>query len=594
MASRWLIIVVASIFLSLGLVLAAEPPAAKPSSPERIEELIRKLGDKDYFTRQQAQEELGRLGFEAFEALNAASTHEDFEIASRARYLLRLMRAEWISAGDSAKVKECLQNYEALNVPQRQLRMQVLAGLPDGEGVEALCRLVRFEKSSALSKQAALALLNADDPAPPGEAVVKIIREKLQNCTRPGAIWLLAWTRLGENPQAALEEWEKLVAEEQRVFQQTPPESGPEIVSAMIRFQVAWLNKLGRGEQAAEAIRRLVSLEKGGAESLAELLDWLIEQKAWQAIDELAQRFPPQFAADPELLYTLAQVYAEQGKKDQAAQAAERALQLNPGKQPEQLFRHLQAAESLRDRGRHDWSCREYEYVIAQCGEEHAELMVYASSYLANLLHDQGEHLAAAAALKRVVEAVDAGKAKEFVRDANINLIRCQMHYFTACHWAEQNDLPKQREALDKALEVSPRDVDVLIACHKLPDQPPEFRAKIAKLIEETTDEFRGAIAENPDSAPAYNQFAWLVGNTDGDLDEALKCSLRSVELAPREGGFFDTLAHVYFAKGEYEKAVETQKKAVKLDPHSGVLQRKLKVFSDKLKETREKENRPK
>ncbi|NLF10001.1 MAG: hypothetical protein GX594_18780, partial [Pirellulaceae bacterium] len=50
----------------------------------------------------------------------------------------------------------------------------------------------------------------------------------------------------------------------------------------------------------------------------------------------------------------------------------------------------------------------------------------------------------------------------------------------------------------------------------------------------------------------------------------------------------------VYFAKGEYEKAVETQKKAVKLDPHSGVLQRKLKVFSDKLKETREKENRPK
>ena len=70
MAIRWLI-VVASILLSPGLVLAAEPPAAKPSSPERIEELIRKLGDKDYFARQQAQEELGRLGFEAFEALNA-------------------------------------------------------------------------------------------------------------------------------------------------------------------------------------------------------------------------------------------------------------------------------------------------------------------------------------------------------------------------------------------------------------------------------------------------------------------------------------------------------------------------------------------
>ena len=50
------------------------------------------------------------------------------------------------------------------------------------------------------------------------------------------------------------------------------------------------------------------------SESLAELLDWLIEQKAWQAVDDL-RRFYHRFAVEPRLLYMLAQAYAEQGPK---------------------------------------------------------------------------------------------------------------------------------------------------------------------------------------------------------------------------------------------------------------------------------------
>ena len=597
MSYRWLVAVVLSV--SYPCLLSAEeqkPPVASenPSSSQRIGELIRKLGDKEYYVRRQAQDELGRMGFDAFEALNEASTNEDFEIASRARYLLRLMRAEWTSSSDSPKVKECLQHYETLDVASRRLRMRVLAGLPDAEGVPAICRLVRFEKSPSLSKEAALALLAHDETAPPDAATIKIIRDKLQKCTRPGAVWLLAWTRLGEEPQAAMEQWEKLVGDEQKVLQQTPADSGPEIVSAMVRFQVAWLNKLGKEEQAAVAIRRLVAVEKGKPESLGELLEWLIEQKAWKAIDDLARRFPPRFASNPELLYTLAQAYAEQGKKEQAGQTAGRALRLNPGKQPEQLYKHLQTADFLRGQGQNGWARNEYEYITKQCGEEHLDLMIYARSYLANLLSDNGDFLEASDCLKKIVEVIDAGKVKAFARDANIKMIRCQMHYFAACHWEEKKDAAKQREALEKALAVSPQDVDVLIACHRLADQTPEFRAKIAKLIEKTTDEFRDDIVENPDSAYAYNQFAWMAGNTGRDLDEALRCSLKSVELAPEEGGFYDTLAHVYFARKEYEKAVETQKKAVKLDPHSGVLKRKLKLFSDKLKEKQEKEKQAK
>ena len=99
----------------------------------------------------------------------------------------------------------------------------------------------------------------------------------------------------------------------------------------------------------------------------------------------------------------------------------------------------------------------------------------------------------------------------------------------------------------------------------------------------------RDAIVEDPESAAAFNQYAWLVGNTAGDLDEALKCSLKSLELEPETGGYYDTLAHVYFAKGDYENAVKSQTKAAELDPHSGVIRRKLELFREKLKEKKDR-----
>ena len=85
--------------------------------------------------------------------------------------------------------------------------MRMLAGLPEAKGVAALCRLVRFEKSSQLSKAAATALLlHGKGADPPSPAAVEVIRKSLQGCKRPGAVWLLTWTRLAADPQAAMAE----------------------------------------------------------------------------------------------------------------------------------------------------------------------------------------------------------------------------------------------------------------------------------------------------------------------------------------------------------------------------------------------------
>ena len=182
----------------------ARPPQGRtahkePVSVEQINRLIKQLGDKDYYVRQRAQDELARLGFEAFDALNAATTNEDLEIASRAKYLLRLMRVEWTADSDPPEVKRCLHDYEFEDRAAREAKMRALAALPGGQGIVALCRLVRFEKSLLLSKSAAVALLSSQINAdPPGAAVIEAVRKSLNDCKRPGAVWLLAVDAAGQ------------------------------------------------------------------------------------------------------------------------------------------------------------------------------------------------------------------------------------------------------------------------------------------------------------------------------------------------------------------------------------------------------------
>ncbi len=95
----------------------AESPKTEASKPEalekRIQELIRQLGDKDYFVRQRAQNDLLAIGVDALDALmEAKQSSESLEIATRADYLLKMMRVVWTDRNDPAEVKRLLGDYE--------------------------------------------------------------------------------------------------------------------------------------------------------------------------------------------------------------------------------------------------------------------------------------------------------------------------------------------------------------------------------------------------------------------------------------------------------------------------------------------------
>jgi tetratricopeptide (TPR) repeat protein len=131
-----------------------------------------------------------------------------------------------------------------------------------------------------------------------------------------------------------------------------------------------------------------------------------------------------------------------------------------------------------------------------------------------------------------------------------------------------------------------------LIDCYQLPDAPAGYRTKIRSLIEKRLCGLREQIADmGPHSAAAEpcNEFAWLAANTEGDLDEALRLSKRSLELAGEQGAYCDTLARVYFARGDYASALRHQSRAAELLPDNHAVQKQLLLFRKKAGEKGEK-----
>lgn len=570
----------------LGGGLAAWRANAQEASAAEVERLIEQLGSQEYITRQRAERELLRLGSEVFDALADAEDHPDLEIAARARYLTRRITIDWVRESDHADVKGIMAEYDEASDEGRLERVRQLIVLPQGQGIPALVRIVRFEKSQTFAKRAAVAWLESDKlDESYWRQSAELIERHLSATRRPAAGWIRAQLLAITEPQAALAAWEQMIKQEQQTLAATPENSDTQIVLALMRRKVSLLKELGRNDEAVATMIEMIDLEDGNAEALTRLVEWLVKEKAWGVIDEVAQRFGSKFEHDWTLIYLLAEARAAQGLAAEAETLAEKAFKLDPS----EPARHLRAGFMLQKRGLFDWAQREYRYVIT-LGPAASRTAMFATVWLAEMLHDQAQELPAAEVLQKLVEAMDKDATvlqglQRISRDPEA--VRSRMDYFFSLHFASQGDRVKQKEHLDRAIQHDPSDADVLIAMYRFPDADDEFRAKTLRMIEAAAVQFEGLIEEFSDDATGYNQYAWLIGNTEGDIDKAIRYSHRSLELRPATAGYLDTLAHCYYTKGDYANAVRYQEQAVDLEPHSGQLSRPLEKFRQALEESK-------
>jgi tetratricopeptide (TPR) repeat protein len=510
------------------------------------------------------------------------------------------MNVRWFQDTDPPEAVKILRGYGDQPDDERKSRIDHLARLDNRQGIVPLCRLARFETIDVLSKGASLKVMEQEEIADAAARaeLAHSITAIVGNSKRPAATWLRLYARTLADPAEALADWDVATAAEQATMDKHPEKTSVEIVRDLFRWQVELLKRLGKDQEAVAVIRRTFKLLDGSPEQVKELIGWLIHAQKYEVVLEAAQRFQATFDDSPELLYRLAETQLKLGREVEAQSTAKRALAIRPDNPDE----HLLVAIKLQDLGLHDWSVREFRQIIdtATAGQV---LDFRARFYLSELLHDQARDREAGATLQPLCDLMDKDMSARDVcarAQRDPEGVYSRMHFFYACSLVEEGEVSDAETRLDTAVAQDPTDADALIALYRLPNQSPERKEKTKQLIESTVKQFRAQLEQYKlaaDQAPTEqfqntyniqvalmcNQLAWLISNTLGDYDEAVRLSQRSLEIRPDYPGYLDTLGRCYYATGDLANAVKYQSQAVKLDPHSGQIRRQLELFQKEL-----------
>jgi tetratricopeptide (TPR) repeat protein len=148
-------------------------------------------------------------------------------------------------------------------------------------------------------------------------------------------------------------------------------------------------------------------------------------------------------------------------------------------------------------------------------------------------------------------------------------------HRYRARAHAAAGRLDDMRKEVDAVLDVEP---DIELAIDVVTELTKRGHKKEADELFGRVYAANEAVCKDyPNSAWAHNNVAWLAVRCKRNLDAALGHARKAVEAEPDMSSYLDTLAEVYFQRGDKGKAVELEKKCVVLQPAYAYFRKQVK-----------------
>jgi len=533
----------------------------------QIQQWVQQLGNDSYLVRQRAESLLTRAGIQAYPELRRARQSPDVEIVRRAEYILSQIEQAFLDM-ENQETAYWIHLYMLDSNPAGKARIiwflaDPLLDFTTGEGLQTLCRLVRFEENSTLRLEVAKSLIASPPIAPMArQRWFQYIRDNIHSTGDDELFQIIAnyaklWcdVMLGCDSEEAAENARSTIT--------------PEFQERVRQVSAATLRLLERPENRIQIGSKIDILLHY---AIAELQD------AAGLIEERDETIALALAIEPGPIQTTEPIM-QIGVDDD--------LLMNE---------HYHTGRYLKQRFRLPWAIAHFQRVM-ETGD--VALRILASRYAAESAILFADYASAITFFDKQIEILRGSDHERGDAESVIAQAQRRQAYCWAAKAAATDNWEGVRESITRAWAADSSgsrdlwsdggDIDLLIMAHRLRKQMPDIDSEFRNMMDlQLRKTWNSIVADYEHALPderrmrmliAFNIAAWLLANMEGDHQTALTLVEAALKVEPDDIAILDTLAHVHFLGGNIDEAIRVQEQVVRLAPGVAVFDRALERF---------------
>lgn len=303
-------------------------------------------------------------------------------------------------------------------------------------------------------------------------------------------------------------------------------------------------------------------------EPLQRLAALAADEHRWADAAQLYRRLWELAPEDPWPYYLSGEALVRAGQTDEGRRRMRVAHWLPLGNQE----LRLRYARHLADRGERNAAAQECEFGLRLGGVETVHGVKNGLLLLASRAAERGDDGAAAAWHERL-RLLYLEYNLSYLRTGLYLVLPYRVHVERARALLKAGRTEEALREIRLGRALLPANVDLPIATVPLLEAGGRFRD--ADELFNTVFSLRQRLcADYPRCAWCHHELAWLAVRCRRQLDDALEHARRAVELDPGNAAYLDTLAEVYFQRGEKERALELAEKSLRPAPRDPYFQK--------------------